>query len=73
MQRCWQFKAENRCSFEDVVAILQEAMTRKSPSGIEFADNPAYGLCDPGYENPISTKHHESYIEVLDSSINDST
>ena len=73
MEKCWQYQTKNRCTFEEIVKTLQNAVH----STVLMLDNPSYGkipvtvqsrqqseesnqLSD--YVSPISKN---SYIEVM--------
>ena len=73
MEKCWQYQTKHRCTFEEIVKTLQNAVH----STVLMLDNPSYGkipvkvqsrqqseesnqLSD--YVSPISKN---SYIEVM--------
>lgn len=66
MKLCWAFEIDNRCSFEDIVQLLESEQPKKQ------LDNPTYDpdLLNPNtiYETPrrkSSKNSGNSYIEVV--------
>lgn len=55
MSQCWQFEMDKRCSFDDIVQLLEAR---------QF-DNPSYDMLkESNYETPM-TARKDGYIEVL--------
>ena len=62
LKQCWQYEPDKRCTFEDIVEILENS----DESEQEFA-NPSYGLPDSTmeYETPNIFCEQNGYIKVV--------
>ena len=67
MEKCWQYQTKNRCTFEDVVKTLQNAIH----STVLMLDNPSYGKISAtvnlqsSLQSEESNQHSDDYVSPI--------